>query len=90
MRRFLATLVLAFSILIAPTSVATQPVQGKLVRIGVLGNEWWPPVEGLPEKLRSLGYVEGVHFPNEHPVGRKEEMSAIGFRLPNWSRSLLM
>jgi hypothetical protein len=44
-RRFLATLALGFSILIAPISVAAQPLQGKLVRIGVLGNEWWPPVD---------------------------------------------
>jgi putative ABC transport system substrate-binding protein len=53
------------------------------VRIGVLGNEWWPPVEGLPEKLRSLGYVEGIHFRIEHrwARGRNERNGILAAEL---------
>jgi hypothetical protein len=36
-------------VLVSPFGGYAQPLPGKLVRIGVLGNEWWPPVEGLPE-----------------------------------------
>jgi putative ABC transport system substrate-binding protein len=40
---------------------AQQPV-GKAVRIGVLANEWWPPIESLREGLRELGYVESENL----------------------------
>ena len=59
-----------------------QPVPGKLVRIGVLGNEWWPPIEGLPEGLRGLGYVDGEHFKIECRWARgRNEQNGLQ---PNW------
>ena len=60
-----------------------QPLPGKLVRIGVLGNEWWPPVEGLAEGLSRLGYVEGQHFKLEYrwARGRNEQNGALAAEL---------
>jgi putative tryptophan/tyrosine transport system substrate-binding protein len=42
-----------------------QPVT-KPVRIGVLANEWWPPIESLREGLRERGYVEGQNLQFEY------------------------
>ena len=39
--------------------VAADPVAGKLALIGVLANAPVPPLDGLREGLRDLGYVEG-------------------------------
>lgn len=66
MRRLLLALLLGFCMVAAAPWAGAQPVPGKFVRIGVLGNEWWPPIEGLGERLRALGYVEGEHFRIEH------------------------
>jgi putative ABC transport system substrate-binding protein len=44
---------------------AQQPVT-KPVRIGVLANEWWPPIESLREGLRERGYVEGQNLQFEY------------------------
>ena len=38
-------------------AIAQQPT--RLWKIGVLANEFWPPLEGLRHGLRDLGYVEG-------------------------------
>jgi putative tryptophan/tyrosine transport system substrate-binding protein len=38
--------------------VAAKPVAGKVARIGALGTSPWPPVDGLREGLREVGYVE--------------------------------
>jgi putative ABC transport system substrate-binding protein len=44
---------------------AQQPVT-KPVRIGVLANEWWPPIESLRDGLREQGYVEGQNLQFEY------------------------
>ena len=41
-----------------PGAVVAQ-APGRLWKIGVLANESWPPLEGLRNGLRDLGYVEG-------------------------------
>ena len=38
---------------------ALAQTPGRLWNIGVLANENWPPLEGLRDGLRDLGYVEG-------------------------------
>src|SRR5262249_22642498 len=40
-------------------AAATAQAPGRLWKIGVLANEPWPPLEGLRDGLRDLGYVEG-------------------------------
>jgi putative tryptophan/tyrosine transport system substrate-binding protein len=42
-----------------------QPVT-KTVRVGVLANEWWPPIESLREGLRERGYLEGQNLQFEY------------------------
>ena len=37
-----------------PLAARAQQPLGKAVRIGVLANEWWPPIESLREGLREL------------------------------------
>jgi putative ABC transport system substrate-binding protein len=66
-----------------PFAGHAQPLPGKLVRIGVLGNEWWPPIEGLPAGLRTLGYIEGEHFRIEYrwARGRNEQNAALAAEL---------
>ena len=69
--------------LVSPFGGYAQPLPGKLVRIGVLGNEWWPPVEGLPEGLRRLGFADGEHFKIEYrwTRGRNEQNAALAAEL---------
>jgi hypothetical protein len=39
--------------------IAIAQAPGRIWKIGVLANESWPPLEGLRDGLRDLGYVEG-------------------------------
>jgi len=53
-------------------------------RVGVLANEPWPPLEGLRDGMRGLGYIEkqGVHFEYRFAEGRAP--SAIPPLPPSW------
>ena len=56
-------------------------------RVGVLANEKWPPIDGLRDGLRGLGYVEGqnldlVHRYVEGEAGRYAAFAAELVRLP--------
>jgi hypothetical protein len=42
-----------------PDRWAWRPAPDRLWKIGVLANAPWPPLEGLRDGLRELGYVEG-------------------------------
>jgi putative ABC transport system substrate-binding protein len=66
-----------------PLMPRAQPVPGKLVRIGVLANAWWPPIESLREGLRELGYVEGQNLKFEYrwAEGRNEQHPALAAEL---------
>jgi putative tryptophan/tyrosine transport system substrate-binding protein len=56
-RRELITL-LGGAVVAWPVAALAQ-TPGRLWKIGVLANESWPPLEGLRDGLRDLGYVEG-------------------------------
>src|SRR5215470_11003328 len=47
------------STVVAWSSAAVAEAPSRLWKIGVLANESWPPLEGLRDGLRELGYVEG-------------------------------
>src|SRR5437879_10461469 len=47
---------------LASWPLAAQAQRGKTLRVGVLANEKWPPLDGLRDGLRSLGYVEGQNL----------------------------
>ena len=44
---------------VAISPLAAQAQRKKTFRVGILANEKWPPLDGLRDGLRSLGYVEG-------------------------------
>jgi putative ABC transport system substrate-binding protein len=58
---------------------------GRLWKIGVLANESWPPLEGLRDGLRDLGYVEGkTHlFVYRFAQGNAERFPALASELVN-------
>ena len=57
--------------------------RAKPVRIGVLANEWWPPIESLREGLRERGYVEceNMHFEYRWAKDRNERQPALAAEL---------
>ena len=65
-----------------PAGVAAQ-APGRLWKIGVLANEPWPPLEGLRDGLRDLGYVEGkTHlFVYRFAQGDAERLPALASEL---------
>ncbi|TMJ82086.1 MAG: hypothetical protein E6G78_18925 [Alphaproteobacteria bacterium] len=65
-----------------PAAVTAQ-APGHLWKIGVLANEPWPPLEGLRDGLRDLGYVEGkTHlFVYRFAQGNAERFPALASEL---------
>jgi hypothetical protein len=59
-------------------AVAQQP--GKVVSIGILAMEAWPPIASFQDALRTLGYVEGqnVRFEHRYAEGRNGGSDAAG------------
>src|SRR5262245_48962221 len=66
-------------------AAATAQAPGRLWKIGVLANEPWPPLEGLRDGLRDLGYVEGkTHlFVYRFAQGKAERFPALASELVN-------
>ena len=62
---------------------ALAQTPGRLWKIGVLANESWPPLEGLRDGLRDLGYVEGkTHlFVYRFAQGNAERFPALASEL---------
>jgi putative tryptophan/tyrosine transport system substrate-binding protein len=52
-------------------------------RVGVLANEPWPPLEGLRDGMRGLGYIEkqSLHFEYRFAEGRAERFPALAAEL---------
>ncbi len=52
-------------------------------RVGVLANEPWPPLEGLRDGMRALGYIDerGLHFEYRFAEGRAERYPALAAEL---------
>jgi putative tryptophan/tyrosine transport system substrate-binding protein len=65
------------------TVIAQTP--SRLWKIGVLANEPWPPLEGLRQGLRDLGYDEGKshRFEYRFAQGRAERFPALASELVN-------
>src|SRR3954470_15480407 len=65
-----------------PFAVRAQPDSG-VRRVGVLANEPWPPLEGLRDGMRALGYIDerGLHFEYRFAEGRAERYHALAAEL---------
>jgi putative tryptophan/tyrosine transport system substrate-binding protein len=70
---------------IAWPGAALAQTPSRLRKIGVLANEPWPPLEGLRDGLRDLGYVEGkTHlFVYRFAQGQAERFPALASELVN-------
>jgi ABC-type uncharacterized transport system substrate-binding protein len=65
-----------------PLAAIAQP-SAKVRRVGVLANEPWPPLEGLRDGMRGLGYIEerGLHFQYRFAEGRAERYAGLAAEL---------
>jgi putative ABC transport system substrate-binding protein len=50
----------------AVSPLAAWAQRGKIFRVGILANERWPPLDGLRDGLRELGYIEGQNLELVH------------------------
>jgi putative tryptophan/tyrosine transport system substrate-binding protein len=67
-----------------PLTANAQQAGGKIVTIGILAIEPWPPIDTFRRALGDLGYIEGknLRFENRYTKGRNE-------RLPELANSLV-
>jgi putative ABC transport system substrate-binding protein len=79
-REFIA--LLGGAVIAAPLA-ATAQRSTEVRRVGVLANEPWPPLEGLRDGMRGLGYVEkqGLEFEYRFAEGRAERYPALASEL---------
>ena len=69
--------VLALGVLMGPLAEAQAP--GKVVTIGILAIEAWPPIDSFRQGLQELGYVEGknVRFEHRYAEGRNQRFPEL-------------
>jgi putative ABC transport system substrate-binding protein len=69
---------------LGPRAARSQPAK-KLHRVGVLANEKWPPLDGLRDGLRDLGYVEGQNLETlyRYAEGQSERYAAFAAEFVN-------
>jgi putative ABC transport system substrate-binding protein len=62
-----------------PLAARAQQAAGKLVSIGILAIEAWPPIDAFRQALNDLGYVEGknVRFEQRYAKGRNERFPEL-------------
>src|SRR5467141_2164010 len=73
-------------------SAAVAQTPARIWKIGVLANEPWPPLEGLRNGLRDLGYVEGKSHRFEYGFaqGRAERFPVLASELVNLPVDLIV
>ena len=66
-----------------PFTASAQRAGGKIVTIGILANEPWPPIETFRRTLDDLGYVEGknVRFEDRYTKGHNERLPELANEL---------
>jgi putative tryptophan/tyrosine transport system substrate-binding protein len=62
-----------------PLTASAQHAVGKIVTIGVLAIEPWPPIDTFRQALNNLGYIEGknVRFEYRYAKGRSERFPEL-------------
>src|SRR5437588_11943038 len=68
---------------LASWSLAAQAQRSKTFRVGVLANEKWPPLDGLRDGLRELGYIEGqnLELVNRYVEGQPDRYAGFTTKL---------
>ena len=66
-----------------PLTARAQQTRGKIVTIGILASEPWPPIETFRRALDDLGYVEGknVRFEYRYTKGHNERLPELADEL---------
>jgi putative ABC transport system substrate-binding protein len=66
-----------------PFTASAQRAGGKIVTIGILASEPWPPIETFRRALDDLGYVEGknVRFEYRYTKGHNERLPELADEL---------
>jgi putative tryptophan/tyrosine transport system substrate-binding protein len=66
-----------------PLTARAQRAGGKIVAIGILGIEPWPPIDTFRRALEDLGYIEGknVRFEYRYAKGRNERFPELANEL---------
>jgi len=62
-----------------PLTASAQQAGGKIVTIGILAIEPWPPIDTFREALKDLGYIEGknVRFEYRYAKGDNERLREL-------------
>jgi putative ABC transport system substrate-binding protein len=62
-----------------PLAVLAQQAKGKIVRIGILAIEPWPPIDTFRQALNDLGYIEGknLRFEHRYAKGHNERLPEL-------------
>jgi ABC-type uncharacterized transport system substrate-binding protein len=78
MRLIGLAVVLILSLGLAPLSSEAQPA-GKVVTIGILAIEAFPPIDSFRQRLRELGYIEdkNVQFEYRYAEGRNQRFREL-------------
>jgi putative ABC transport system substrate-binding protein len=63
--------------------LVAQAQRSKAFRVGILANEKWPPLDGLRDGFRSLGYVEGqsIELVNRYVEGETAKYPSFAAEL---------
>ena len=66
-----------------PLTARAQQAVGKIVTIGVLAIEPWPPIDTFRQALNNIGYIEGknVRFEYRYAKGRNERFPELANEL---------
>jgi putative tryptophan/tyrosine transport system substrate-binding protein len=66
-----------------PLTASAQGAGGKVVTIGILAIEPWPPIETFRKALNDLGYIEGknVRFEYRYAKGRNDQFLELANEL---------
>ena len=66
-----------------PLTANAQQAGGKIVTIGILAIEPWPPIDTFREALKDLGYIEGknVRFEYRYAKGRNDRFPELANEL---------
>src|SRR5215469_16437049 len=72
--------------------LATRAQGERIRRIGVLANEPWPPLEGLRDGMRALGYIDerALHLEYRFAQGRAERYPALAAELVRLSADAIV